>query len=159
MSLLSPRKGSTWRGGEESWCENTIQVQILRVILLFCCCLVAPSVGTGAAALWHWSNFEEIPHVQWQRRSHSKTVGGAKLYLESNPTPTRDAQTNLLYTRAQRPHRDRQNCVCVSPAELWVSSGLPQGQRLWVQQTWVQHKPSWRRSLLHVQLFCDPRGL
>ena len=25
-----------------------------------------------------------------------------------------------------------------------ISSGLPQGQRLWVQQTWVWHKPSWR---------------
>ena len=36
MSLSWPRKGSTWRGGEESWCENTIQVQILRVILFFC---------------------------------------------------------------------------------------------------------------------------
>ena len=25
----------------------------------------------------------------------------------------------------------------VSPAEVWVSSGLPQGQGLWVQQTWA----------------------
>ena len=30
----------------------------------------------------------------------------------------------------------------VSPAEVQVSSGLPQGQGLWVQQTWVWHKPS-----------------
>ena len=29
-----------------------------------------------------------------------------------------------------------------------VSSGLPQGQGLWVRQTWVWHKPSWRRSPL-----------
>ena len=29
-----------------------------------------------------------------------------------------------------------------------VSSGLPQGQGLWVQQAWVWHKPSWRRSPL-----------
>ena len=36
--------------------------------------------------------------------------------------------------------------VFVSPADTWVSSGLPQGQKLWVQQTWVDHKPSWRRS-------------
>ena len=33
--------------------------------------------------------------------------------------------------------------VGVSPAEVRLSSGLPQG--LWVQQTWVWHKPSWRR--------------
>ena len=32
--------------------------------------------------------------------------------------------------------------------EVWVSSGLPQGQGLWVQQAWVWHKPSWRRSPL-----------
>ena len=38
--------------------------------------------------------------------------------------------------------------VWVSPVEVWVSSGLPQGQGLWVQETWVWHKPSWRRSPL-----------
>ena len=32
------------------------------------------------------------------------------------------------------------------PVEVRVSSGLLQG--LWVQQTWVWHKPSWRRSPL-----------
>ena len=32
------------------------------------------------------------------------------------------------------------------PVEVQVSSGLLQG--LWVQQTWVWHKPSWRRSPL-----------
>ena len=46
------------------------------------------------------------------------------------------------------PQRLSQNCVWVSPVEVQVSSGLPQGQGLWVQQTWVWHKPSWRRSLL-----------
>ena len=33
------------------------------------------------------------------------------------------------------PERLNQNCVWVSPVEVWVSSGLPQG--LWVQQIWV----------------------
>ena len=32
--------------------------------------------------------------------------------------------------------------------EVWISSDLPQGQGLWLQQTWVWHKPSWRRSPL-----------
>ena len=36
----------------------------------------------------------------------------------------------------------------VSPAEAPVSSGRPQGQGLWVQQTWVWHKPFWRRAPL-----------
>ena len=38
--------------------------------------------------------------------------------------------------------------VSVSPVEVWVCTSLPQGQRLWVQQTWEWHKLSWRRSPL-----------
>ena len=63
----------------------------------------------GMVAAWHWSDFEEISNVQGQRRSPSKMVGGARLRLESNPIPTRDAQraqTHLVSTRTQRPHRD-----------------------------------------------------
>ena len=44
------------------------------------------------------------------------------------------------------PQRLNQNCIWVSPVEVRVSSGLLLG--LWVQQTWVWHKPSWRRSPL-----------
>ena len=44
--------------------------------------------------------------------------------------------------------------------EAWVSSGLPQGQGIWVQQTWVWHKPSWRRSALtHHRAFRTYTGL
>ena len=56
-----------------------------------------------------WSNCEEISHVQGQRRSPSKMVGGAKSHLESNPLPARDAQRvqrDLVCTKTQRPHRD-----------------------------------------------------
>ena len=35
--------------------------------------------------------------------------------------------------------------VCVSPVEVWVSSGLSHLQGLWMQQTWLWHKLSWRR--------------
>ena len=55
------------------------------------------------------SHQKKIPHVQEQMTSSSKTVGGVKSCLESNPIPARDtwkAQTNLVCTRAQRPHRD-----------------------------------------------------
>ena len=51
---------------------------------------------------------EEIPHVQGQRNP-SKTIGGVKSHLESNPIPAREAQraqTNLVHTRTQGPHRD-----------------------------------------------------
>ena len=60
-------------------------------------------------AVWLWDRYEEIPHVQGQRRSPSKMVGGVNSHLESNLIPTRDtqrAQTNLVHTRTQRPHRD-----------------------------------------------------
>ena len=49
-----------------------------------------------------------------QRRSPRKMVGGANLHLESNPIPSRDAQraqTNLVCTRTQGPHRDRDRTV------------------------------------------------
>ena len=49
-------------------------------------------IGTGAVAAWCWRDFEEIPHVQGQRRRPSNMVGGAKSCLESNPIPARDIQ-------------------------------------------------------------------
>ena len=48
--------------------------------------------SAGVVATWHWSDFEEMPIDQGQRRSLSKMVGEAKLHLESNPIPTRDTQ-------------------------------------------------------------------
>ena len=44
--------------------------------------------------------------------------------------------------------RLRQDCICVSPIEVQVGGALQHGQGLWVQQNWVWHKPSWRRSPL-----------
>ena len=47
------------------------------------------------------------PHIQGQRRSPRKTVGGVKSHLESNPLPARDtqrAQTSLVCTSTQRLH-------------------------------------------------------
>ena len=55
------------------------------------------------------SHQKKIPHIQGQRRSPQKTVGGEKSHLESSPIPTRDAwraQTNLVCTRTQGPHKD-----------------------------------------------------
>ena len=54
------------------------------------------------------SHQKKIPHVPGQRRSSGKVVGGVKSCLKSNPIPTRDtrrAQTNLVCTKTQRPHR------------------------------------------------------
>ena len=89
-----------------------------------------PHPESGAVAALCWSGCEEIPHVQGQRnpskvvgsgaavriphaqgqrRSPNKIVGGANWHLESNPISPRDAQraqTNLVCTRTQGPHRD-----------------------------------------------------
>ena len=46
-----------------------------------------------------------------------------------------------MYTRTQRPHRDWTRPVFESPVEVWVSSGLLQGQGLW------SHRLSWRSPL------------
>ena len=43
----------------------------------------------------------------------------------------------------------------MSPEEVQVSSGLPQGQGLWVPQTWVWHKPSGKRSPLTPAYSCQ----
>ena len=77
------------------------------------------------------SHQEKIPHIQGQRISPSKMEEGAKFHLESNPIPARDAQRaqmNLAHQDPETPQRLSQNCVWVSPVEVWVSSGLPQGR-------------------------------
>ena len=97
-----------------------------------------------------WIPPKKITHVQGQRRSPSKMVGGAKSCLESNPIPARDtqrAQTKPCVTK--RSHKDWPDLplsVWASPVEVQVRSCLPQGQGLWLQQTWVWHKPSCRMS-------------
>lgn len=85
-----------------------------------------PTPTSGVVAVFCWTSLKKISHIHgqrqqvleqlrgdtphpWQRRSLSKMVGGANSCLKSNPIPTRDAkraQTNLVHTRAQGPHRD-----------------------------------------------------
>ena len=58
-------------------------------------------VGATVVTVGCWKDFEDIPHVQGQRRSPSKMVGMVKLCLESNPITSRDTQrtqTNLVWT-------------------------------------------------------------
>ena len=93
------------------------QMRAVRVIGLIRTTLVVTDraekpqqmIRTGAVAAWCWRDFEEIPHIQGQRTRPSYTIGGAKSRLKSNPIPARDvqrAQTNLVHSRTQRPHRD-----------------------------------------------------
>ena len=107
---------------------------------------------------------KNIPDVQEQRISSNKKVGGMKLRLESNPIPARDSQMaqaiHCVHQDPETPQRlsDMLLNVWVSLAEARVSSGLPWGEGLWLQQTWVTsvwHKPSWRRSSLVPAYSCQ----
>ena len=71
--------------------------------------------SSGAAAAGFWRDFEELPHVQVQR-STRKTVGRAKSPLESNPTPTRDAQRaqKNLCTPGPRDPTETETELCLS---------------------------------------------
>ena len=77
-------------------------------------------------------------------------VGGVNSHLESNPIPTRDAkraQTNYVNSRTQGPYRDWDRTVFEHL--LWMYGSVTvRATGLWVQQTRVWHKPSWRRSPL-----------
>ena len=89
------------------------------------------SKGKGEApARWQ----EGKNHIQNQTRYPPEMLRELK-HILSSPGP-------------REPQRLRQNCVWVSPEEVEVSTGLLWGQGLWVQQSWVWHKPSWRRSPL-----------
>ena len=66
----------------------------------------------------------------------------------SHNPPERLKGLKQTFCTPKTPQRLKQNCLWVFPVEGRVKSGLPQGQGFWVQQTWVWHKPSWRRSPL-----------
>ena len=111
-----------------SWLQSTICSDFWAQENKICHCFHCfSSIFHEVRGYTHWSSAlcnqlhcEEIPHVQGQRRSPSKMVGGVKSHLESNPIPTRDtqrAQTNLVHTRTQRPHRDWDRTV--SEHLLW----------------------------------------
>ena len=73
---------------------------------------------------WLWSDFKKIPHVQGQRRILSKTVGGVKSWLESNPLPAQRAQTNLVCTRTIE--TETELCLsifCGGVGQEWTAAG------------------------------------
>ena len=97
-------------------------------------------------------------HIEVQRRSPSKTVGGAKSHLESHPTPARDAQKgsneSLCAPAPETPQRQSQTCLWVFECLLWrhgsamaccgdrgSACSRPRAHSVW-------HKPCWRRSPL-----------
>ena len=72
------------------------------------------TVGTGAVVARFRGHFEEIPHVQGQRRSPNKMVEVVKSHLESNPTSNRNAEGSnkpCVHQDPETPQRLSQHCV------------------------------------------------
>ena len=99
---------------------------------------IFPTQGLNLGLLHHRQTLYHLSH----QGSLIKMVGGVKSHLESNITPTRDAQrAQTKPCRHQDPEApetepDLPLSVWVSPALAQVSSVLPWGQGLWLQQTW-----------------------
>jgi len=132
-------------------------INLISVLTIWWCpCVESSLVLAGTAAAQHWSGCEEKPQVQGQR-GPSKRVGGANSYLESNLITTRDTQrAQTLCAPVARDPTETETELCLSiscggMSQQWTDAGA----RLWVQQTWVWHKPSWRRSSLTPPQSCQ----
>ena len=99
------------------------------------------------------SHQKKILHIQGQRRSPSKMVGGSKLHLESNPIPSRDAgraQTKpCAHKDTQTPQKLSQTYIwvsCRSMSQQWPATGSGTlDAATWPHRLWP--KPSWRSPL------------
>ena len=89
---------------------------------------------------YHMSKGKEKPQQNGRR-------GEAAFRIKPHTCQRHSEGSNIscAHQDPEIPQRLRQNCVGMSPVEVQASSGLPQGQGLWVPQTWVWHKHSWRR--------------
>ena len=81
----------------------------------------------------------DIPHPKAKKKPQQDGRRGEITFIIKPHTHQRHSEgSNIpcVHQDPETPQRLRQNCV-------WVSSGLLWGQGLWVQETWVWHKPSW----------------
>ena len=133
------------------WCHPTISSSVIP----FSSC----PQSVPASGIFQWVNFlHEVAKVlefqlqhqsfQWTQQDGRRGKFTFKIKPHSYQRRSEGSKKPCAHQDSGSPQRLRENCVWVSPVEVWVSSGLPQGQGLWVQQTWVWHKPSWRRSQL-----------
>ena len=91
------------------------------------------------------------PHIQRQRRIPEDSRRGKITFRIKPLSHQRHLECSnkpCVHQDPETPQRLSQNCVWVSPVKVQVSSGLQQGNRHWVHQTWVCHNSSWRRSPL-----------
>ena len=103
--------------------------------------------------LWRDTAYPRAKEKPQKDCRRGKITFGIKYHIHQRCSE--DSNTPCVHQDPETPQRLRQDCVWVSPEEVWVSSGLLQG--LWVQQSWVRHKPSWKRLPLTPPL--DHRNL
>ena len=90
----------------------------------------------------------DIPHPRAKAKSQQDGRRGEitfRIKHLTHQTCSEGSNKSCVHQDPDTPWRLNQNCVWVPPAKVPVSSGLLQGQGLWVQQSWVWHKPFWRR--------------
>ena len=119
------------------WCHPTI----LSSVYSLSSCLQFPSIrvfSNESALGIRWSKYCSFSFNISPSKEHSGLIFFRMDWLDQD----------CVHQDPGTPQRLGQNCVWASPLAVQVISDLPQGQRLWVQQTWVWHKPSWRRSPL-----------
>ena len=77
----------------------------------------------------------DIPHPRAKEKPQQDGRRGKSMFRIKPHTHQRCSEVSNIPCAHQdlRPHRDWENCVWVSPEEVLVSSGLPQGQGLWMQ--------------------------
>ena len=95
----------------------------------------------GCASLdWPWG---DIPRPRAKQKPQQDGRRG-KFMFRIKPH-SRQRCSEGLCTPGPRNPTEPEAELSLLPVEVWISRGLPQGQGFWVQQTWVWHKPSWRR--------------
>ena len=102
---------------------------------------------------------KDNPHPRTKEKSQKDGRRGEILFRIKPQTQQRwlegSNKTMCIQGDCTETELDLHLSVRMSPAEVQVSSGLPQGQGLWMQQTSVWHKPSWSRLLVTSPKSCQ----
>ena len=122
-------------------------------------------VGPGAATSQHWSCGYTTLERLWGETPRPRAEmpqqdgRGGEITFRIKPHTCQRLSEGLnkpcAHQDPETAQRLNHNCVWVSPVEVRVSSGLPQGQGLWVHQSGVWLKPFWRKSLLTPPASCQ----
>ena len=104
--------------------------------------------GSCVALEWLWEDTQHPTVKEKPQQDGRRGKIAFKIKPHTSQRCSEGSNKPCVHQNLETPQRLRQNYVWVSHVEVKVNSGLLLGQGLWEQQTWVWHKPSWRRSPL-----------